>query len=105
MAKDININLSLGRITKFFTGNVEILFAVMLLGILVLEGFVVKSSIDLIQNAKPQPGRIPVSGVKVNFKTYDAVTQKIDTASTFVPPIETIFNPFTPEPATPSTPK
>jgi hypothetical protein len=94
MAKNININLNFNSLGSKLKSSLGLLLLAMLVALLVLEFFVVKNSVKLISAANAEPDQVTAKGVRVNFVNYDAVTQKIDSAATYLPPSKQLANPF-----------
>jgi len=94
----------MASIEKKITNNLGLVFLLMLITLIILEGLTVQTSVHMILNSTPQVQQVASKGVRVNFTNYDAVTRRIDQAATFLPSgvqLNNSFTPYTPPPPTP----
>ena len=86
-----NISLNDLKLDKF---DSRYLFVAILVVLLVLEVWVVKSSVEAVFAIKEQPVAAESAGAGINFKDYDAIVQRIQNAATFKPTGGPDKNPF-----------
>lgn len=94
----MNISLpkfSVSSLTKNFKENVNSLFLIMLIGLIVCELYVINNSVQTLIRFEAQ-GHVEVKakGVKVNFTAYDEVVKEIDDAENYNSQIGQLKNPF-----------
>ncbi len=94
MSKSLNVNLSFKGLGGKLKNYLGVIFVLVLLGLFLAEGLVLKHSWDLIMEFKPAEEVVPNKGVRVNFTNYDAVTKIIDDAKVYQSPGDHIKNPF-----------
>lgn len=96
MAKITSANLgNLTNILGKFVKNLSWLFFVIFLGILVIEAFEIKTSVQITLNAGKEPVVVSKEkGVRINFDDYDKIVQRIEAAQNFEPTGGITKNPF-----------
>ena len=93
MSKISGLNLT--SVSWFFKQHINLVFTLVLLGLMVMEGFTVFHSVQLVLHPAPDEAPIVTKGVRVDFKTYDAVIKRVNNAGDFaVPPQAPLPNPF-----------
>lgn len=94
----------MASIEKKITNNLGLVFLLMLVTLLILEGLTIQNSVHMILNSNPQVQQVTAKGVRINFDVYNQVTARIDEAAVFQPSRAQLNNPFTPFTAPPPTP-
>ena len=98
-------NISLNNIFKrfnFLRRNSSFIFLVLIIGLLICEGFVIKNAVFKVLNWSDQIPPITVAkGVRINFTNYDQVVDRIQRAQDFKPEGDTSRNPFYSKPGSP----
>lgn len=88
-------SISFGSIGVMAKENINPLFLVMLMCLIVAEVFVINHSLQTVLRFQAQ-GQVQVKskGVKINFTAYDEVITKVDEADTYQPVVRQLRNPF-----------
>lgn len=92
----MKLSLNLNSITSRFKRNKLLIFWVAIIVLLLAEIWVLKGSIGILFDTKPQ---VPVSGtsaqvVHINFDQYNSVIKKLDDANSYQPIEVPVSNPF-----------
>ena len=83
--------MPLGKLSK----NLAWLFLAGFMVLVVLEGIEINNSVQIILNSNQEPPLVnPEKGVRINFDNYDAVVNRIQSASSFVPTDGVFYDPF-----------
>ena len=86
-----NISLNDLKLDKF---DSRYLFVAILVVLLALEAWVVKSSVEAVFAIKEQPVAAESAGAGINFKDYDAIITRIKNAADYKPTTTPVGNPF-----------
>lgn len=87
--------------------SAKYLFLVILLLIFALEIFAVKDQVAIVTGFQNQPAPLAAksSGARINFKDYEAIVNRINSAGSFVPTGGITNNPFSAGSVAPPAPR
>lgn len=83
------------NLSHYVKKNTNLFFWLLLLAVFVLEGLVIKRSVDIVQNSNMLVGGVPTSrGVRVDFETYHGILSRLEQNRSFRPSSSFVPNPF-----------